>query len=84
MHLNQWRINGSLANRIIRPRMTCRDCDRIVRSALPSRPIERGRPGPGLLAHVLVGKYADHCPLYRQSQIYAREGIDLERSTLAD
>lgn len=73
-----------VVNRIVRPRMACRECDRIVQSALPSRPIERGRPGPGLLAHVLVSKYADHCPLYRQSQIYAREGIDLERSTLAD
>jgi len=50
---------------------------------LPSRPIERGRPGVGLLAHGLVNKYADHCPLYRQSQIFAREGIDLDRSTLA-
>ncbi|UWQ77104.1 IS66 family transposase [Leisingera sp. M658] len=73
-----------IVNRIVRPRMACRDCDRIVQSALPSRPIERGRPGPGLLAHVLVSKYADHSPLYRQSQIYAREGVDLERSTLAD
>ncbi|WP_269451023.1 IS66 family transposase [Phaeobacter inhibens] len=59
--------------------MACRDCDQIVQSALPSRPIERGRPRPGLLAHVLVSKYADHSPLYRQSQIYAREGINLER-----
>lgn len=49
-----------------------------------SLPIERGKPGPGLLAHVLVSKYADHLPLYRQSEIYAREGIDLERSTPAD
>jgi len=47
-------------------------------------PIERGRPGPALLAHVLVGKYADHCPLYRQSGIYARAGVELDRSTLAD
>ena len=51
---------------------------------MPSRPIELGRLGPGLLAHVLVSKYCDHLPLYRQSQIYGREGIDLERSTLAD
>lgn len=51
---------------------------------MPSRPIEKGRPGPGLLAHVLVSKYADHLPLYRQSQIYGRDGIELERSTLAD
>ena len=48
------------------------------------RPIERGRPGPGLLAHVLVRRFADHLPLYRQSQIYAREGVDLDRSTMAD
>ena len=53
-------------------------------AALPSRPIERGRPGQGLLAHVLVSKYADHLPLYRQSQIFEREGLDLSRSTLAD
>jgi len=51
---------------------------------MPSLPIERGRPGPGLLAHVLVAKYADHTPLYRQSAIYAREGVELDRSTLAD
>jgi transposase len=73
-----------IVNRIVRPRMACSCCERIVQAALPSRPIERGRPGPGLLAHVLVNKYADHLPLYRQSQIFAREGIDLDRSTLAD
>jgi transposase len=50
----------------------------------PHRPIERGLAGPGLLAHVLVSKYADHLPLYRQSEIYAREGVELDRSTLAD
>jgi hypothetical protein len=55
-----------------------------VQPAAPSRPIERGLAGPGLLAHVLVSKYSDHLPLYRQSQIFAREGIDLDRSTLAD
>ena len=47
-------------------------------------PIERGRPGPALLAHVLVAKYVDHSPLYRQSTIYARAGVELDRSTLAD
>ncbi|GFE51189.1 IS66 family transposase [Roseobacter cerasinus] len=73
-----------VVNRIIRPRKACAGCEAIVQSPLPSRPIERGRPGPGLLAHVLVSKYADHLPLYRQSQIYAREGIDLDRSTMAD
>ena len=73
-----------VVNRIIRPRMACSCCDAICQSSLPSRPIEKGRPGPGLLAHVLVNKYADHLPLYRQSQIFEREGIDLDRSTLAD
>jgi transposase len=73
-----------VVNRITRPRFACSGCDGFTQAPLPSRPIERGRPGPGLLAHVLVSKYADHLPLYRQSQIYAREGIDLDRSTLAD
>ena len=73
-----------MVNRYVRPRMACTCCDRFHQAPLPSRPIERGRPGPGLLAHVLVSKYADHLPLYRQSQIYAREGIELERSTMAD
>ena len=68
----------------VRPKLSCASCQRIVQSLAPSRPIERGLAGPGLLAHVLVSKYCDHLPLYRQSQIYAREGIDLDRSTLAD
>ena len=70
--------------RHVRPKLSCRLCETIVQSPMPSLPIERGRPGPGLLAHVLVAKYADHLPLYRQSGIYAREGVELERSTLAD
>jgi transposase len=70
--------------RHVRPKLSCRSCQRIVQPWAPSRPIERGVAGPGLLAHVLVSKYCDHLPLYRQSQIYAREGIDLDRSTLAD
>jgi len=73
-----------VVNRIVRPRMACGGCEAISQAALPSRPIERGRPGPGLLAHVLVSKYADHLPLYRQSQIFSRDGVDLERSTLTD
>jgi len=73
-----------VVNRIVRPRMACSCCEAICQAPLPSRPIERGRPGPGLLAHVLVSKYADHLPLYRQSQIFEREGIDLDRSTLSD
>lgn len=69
--------------RHVRPKFSCRRCEAITQAAMPSLPIERGRPGPGLIAHVLVSKYADHLPLYRQSGIYAREGVELERSTLA-
>ena len=69
--------------RHVRPKLSCDSCDRIVQAPAPSRPIDRGLAGPGLLAHVLVSKYADHCPLYRQSEIYARESVDLDRSTLA-
>lgn len=70
--------------RQVRTKLSCGSCDRIVQEAAPSRPIDRGLAGPGLLAHVLVSKYADHLPLYRQSEIYEREGIELDRSTLAD
>jgi len=73
-----------VVNRLVRPRMACSCCEQICQAALPSRPIEKGRPGPGLLAHVLVNKFSDHLPLYRQSQIFERDGIDLDRSTLAD
>jgi len=73
-----------VVKRIVRPRMTCTCCEAFAQAELPSRPITRGRPGPGLLAHVLVGKYCDHLPLYRQSGIYARDKVDLHRSTLTD
>jgi transposase len=69
--------------RTVRPKLSCACCSRIVQEPAPHRPIDKGLAGPGLLAHVLVSKYADHLPLYRQSEIYARQGIDLERSTLA-
>ena len=69
---------------IVRPKLSCRACETIVQAPLPSLPIERGRPGPALLAHVAVSKYADGLPLYRQSAIYARQGVDIDRSTLAD
>src|SRR5215471_21244957 len=69
--------------RTVRPKLACEQCDAIVQAPAPHRPIDRGLAGPGLLAHMLVGKYADHLPLYRQSEIYAREGIELDRSTLA-
>jgi len=70
--------------RHVRPKLSCTKCDCIVQAEAPSRAIERGLAGPGLLAHVLVSKYCDHQPLYRQSEIYARQGVELERSTMAD
>jgi transposase len=68
----------------IRPAFSCRRCESMVQMPMPSLPIERGQPGAGLLAHIVVGKYCDHLPLYRQSGIYAREGVELDRATLAD
>jgi transposase len=67
----------------VRPKFACASCDGVVEAPAPARPIDHGLPGPSLLAHVLVSKYADHLPLYRQSDMFAREGIDLCRSTLA-
>jgi transposase len=69
--------------RHVRPKLACACCDTIVQAPAVSRPIERGMAGPGLIAHVLVAKFADHLPLYRQSVIYAREGVELDRSLLA-
>jgi transposase len=70
--------------RHVRVKLACGRCDKIVQAEAPSRPIERGMAGPGLLAHVLVSKYGDHLPLYRQSEIYEREGVELDRATMAD
>ena len=70
--------------RHVRPKFSCRQCEAITQAPAPNLPIRRGRAGPGLLAHVLVAKFCDHLPLYRQSEIYAREGVELERSTLAE
>ena len=70
--------------RIRRPKYGCRACGTIHQAPAPERPIAKGLASPGLLAHVLVSKYCDHLPLYRQSQIFARNGVDLNRSTLAN
>lgn len=72
-----------VVRRIVRPKLSCRDCETIHQAPMPTRPIERGLPSASLLAYVYVSKYLDHIPLYRQSEIYAREKIDLHRSTLA-
>ncbi|HVI34868.1 MAG TPA: transposase, partial [Gaiellales bacterium] len=68
-----------------RPKLTCRACEGVVVQApAPERLIEGGMPTEATVAQVLVSKYADHLPLYRQAQIYARQGVNLDRSTLAD
>lgn len=68
----------------VREKHSCRSCEKITQPPAPSHPIARGRAGPGLLAHVLFAKYGLHLPLTRQSTTYAREGIELDVSTLAD
>lgn len=69
----------------VRPKYACRTCtDGVTQAPTPPWLIEGGLPTEGAIAHVLVSKYADHAPLYRQSQILARSGIDIHRSTLAD
>ncbi len=69
--------------RTVREKHACTQCDAIVQAPAPSRPIERGIAGPGLLARVLTSKYAEHTPLYRQSVIYGRQGVELSRSLLS-
>jgi len=69
----------------VRPKYACKTCQEgVLQAPLPPRPIEKGRPGPGLLAQVLVSKYVDHLPLYRQSRMFERFGVELARSTLCD
>ena len=70
--------------RHVRPKYACTACDGIAQAPAAALPTPRGRAAPGMMAHVLVAKYCDHLPLYRQSAIYAREGLELDRSTLAD
>ena len=68
----------------IRPKYACRQCEEgVTQAPAPAHLIEGGLPTEGMLAHVMVSKFADHLPLYRQAQIYARSGVDLHRSTLA-
>jgi transposase len=70
--------------RHVRPKYACTACDAITQAPAPAMPTPRGRATPATLAHLLVSKYCDHQPLYRQSEIYAREGLELDRSTLSD
>ena len=59
----------------VREALSCRNCETVVQTPAPHHPIARGRAGAGLLAHIIVSKFDDHLPLYRQAEIYAREGI---------
>jgi transposase len=70
--------------RHVRPKYACTACDAITQAPVPAMPTPRGLATPATLAHVLVSKFCDHLPLYRQSEIYAREGLELDRSTLGD
>ncbi len=70
--------------RHVRAKWGCKCCNTITQAPAPERPIAQGLPGPDLLAQVMVSKYCDHLPLYRQSMMYAREGVDLACSTLGD
>ncbi|WP_146851828.1 IS66 family transposase, partial [Acidomonas methanolica] len=67
-----------------RLKKSCRQCETMVQPEAPSRPVPRGMAGPGLLAHILVSKFDDHLPLYRQAEIFARQGVEIPRSTLID
>ena len=69
--------------RYIRPRCACTTCDNIVQAYARSKVIDKGIPGPGLLAHIFVQKFCNHLPAYRQSQIYSRDGVELSRSTIS-
>jgi transposase len=68
--------------RHIREKLSCRACDTVVAAPAPDHAIARGRAGAGLLAHIVVSKYDDHLPLYRQAEICTRDGVSLETSTL--
>src|SRR3546814_10378259 len=70
--------------RHVRQRLSCRCCDRMAQAPAPSRPIARSFAGPGLLSHVMVSKYLDHQPLYRQCRIFERENVELSESTMGD
>ena len=69
--------------RHVREAFSCRACESVVQAPAPHHAIARGRAGPGLLAHIAVAKFDDHLPLYRQAEIYAREGVELQTSTLS-
>ena len=70
--------------RHVRPACSCRTCETMMQAPMPELPIPRGMAGPSFLAHIAIAKFCDHLPLYRQAEIYARAGIDVDRGLLAD
>jgi transposase len=70
--------------RHVRPAYSCAKCEAMTQASMPAMPIPRAMAGASLLAHVIMSKYADHLPLYRQAEIYARDGLELDRGSLAD
>jgi transposase len=70
--------------RHVRPAYSCSKCEAMAQAPMPALPIPRAMAGASVIAHVIMSKYADHLPLYRQAEIYARDGLDLDRGTLAD
>ena len=71
-------------NRHVRPACSCRKCETMVQAPMPDLPIPRGMVDASFLAHIVVAKFCDHLPLYRQAEIYARSGLDIDRSQLAE
>jgi transposase len=67
----------------VRGKWACRQCEILIQAPVPAQVIDKGIPTAGLLAHVMVAKYADHLPLYRQEKIFGRAGLVISRSTLA-
>ena len=72
------------AVRHVRPACSCRKCETMMQAPMPELPIPRGMAGPGFLAHIAIAKFCDHLPLYRQAEIYARSGLDIDRGQLAE
>jgi transposase len=70
--------------RHVRPACSCRKCETMVQAPMPELPIPRGMVDASFLAHIIIAKFCDHLPLYRQAEIYARSGLDIDRSQLAE
>src|SRR3546814_6664831 len=86
MRISDWSsdvCSSDLVIRTVRPKYSCRACDKIVQAPAPAKAIARGKASFATLAHVVVHKFDHHLPLYRQAEMMAAQGIDIDRSTLA-